>query len=936
MYKIFKNKLGFLFLLIGFLLFSNIVFGQVWVEDTYKDFSDGYLGNSGQNLFISHNGVIRTIHRFDLNEDGYVDLLFNSTHDYDYYVPATIIKMSKDRKMDISKLAIRGSLSAEVSDLNKDGYPDLIFCPNRSGLQNPYRLLTIAWGGAKGWSDSRINGLLPVHGCKSIAVADLNQDGWPDIITLNQKSWMPNQPQGNIIRIYWGSKMGFSLNHFQDVGVDNAYSLVSGDFNSDKKSDLAILAKDKIKILWSTNQRAETGFGKIKLDSTPINLPYNNIKCMAVVDIDGNGYQDFVVGANRNIYIIKNSRGDKWNRAKVISDLDATSITINDIDNDGSFDLIVSSSLTDPFSGGRVEETKTRKTNSKILWGNHGHFSKEEIILFDVPYSVGTAVTDLDEDGNKDIICAVAHGENRYSAESTIFFGKGNREFERSGKGIPGQGANFVTVIPSVKSQGSPTVVICNHMKGTLYEKVPLYLYWGGKDGFSVDHLTKIPFRGGYQSTAADINGDGYVDLVSINSNNGNHERDTTAGANIFWGSKNGFDFKKPTILYDEDRAANCNIADLNRDGYLDLVIGFFGKSNKDSTDLVIYYGSNDGFLRRNRIAIPSPGRSTSPTIADFDKDGWLDIAVCSYYKDLVRIFWGSSRGFDVRQQQDIIVPSIIDLETADLNNDGYLDIIACSYGDKINHHHDTGVKILWGSKKGFMYWNAQWLPSFTPLGPVMADFDGDGYLDLFCPTYLQDLNRENLPMYLYWGSSDGFNYLRKTTLFGSSSSDALAADFNRDGKIDLAVAAHTTNGHHSSAKTKVYYNDGQRFKSDCKKIKRLPSPGGHWMWNVDMGNIYNRRWKEEYVSSIFHWGQADKTGKIKFKAKIPEGAKIIFYIRSSTGKKSLDSSGWQKVKEGKFKLKGKDRYLQYKAVFISDNGDRYPALNKVAITLLP
>src|SRR5690606_13216728 len=107
--------------------------------------------------------------------------------------------------------------------------------------------------------------------------------------------------------------------------------------------------------------------------------------------------------------------------------------------------------------------------------------------------------------------------------------------------------------------------------------------------------------------------------------------------------------------------------------------IGFFEHPDMKPTSLVIYYGSISGIESKNRVAIPCEGRSTSPTIADYNKDGWLDIAVCSYQKDMLRIFWGSAGGFNEKNQQNIHVPSIIDLETADFNNDGYLDLVACS-----------------------------------------------------------------------------------------------------------------------------------------------------------------------------------------------------------------------------------------------------------------
>ena len=181
----------------------------LWVEDSFEDFADGKLDAAGQNLYVSRDGALRTIHRFDLNRDGHLDLIFNSTHDSFTYIPATLGLMEPSRRVRRAELAVEGSLRVVLEDLNRDGHLDALFCPNRSGLQSPRRLLTILWGAKDGWSNRRSHGQLPVYGALAAAAADLDRDGWPDIVTLNQTAWLPGQPQGNILRVFWGSPEGF-------------------------------------------------------------------------------------------------------------------------------------------------------------------------------------------------------------------------------------------------------------------------------------------------------------------------------------------------------------------------------------------------------------------------------------------------------------------------------------------------------------------------------------------------------------------------------------------------------------------------------------------------------------------------------------------------------------------------------------------------------
>ena len=122
-------------------------FSQSWVEDSFEDFVDGTLDASGNNIYITHDGKIRTINRFDLNNDGWIDLLFPHTHDRKNIIQPTLVEISSGRDVALSQLEVDGSKQVESADLNKDGWLDLIFCPSHSGLQYPRRFVSIIYGG---------------------------------------------------------------------------------------------------------------------------------------------------------------------------------------------------------------------------------------------------------------------------------------------------------------------------------------------------------------------------------------------------------------------------------------------------------------------------------------------------------------------------------------------------------------------------------------------------------------------------------------------------------------------------------------------------------------------------------------------------------------------------------------------------------------------
>jgi hypothetical protein len=376
----------------------------------------------------------------------------------------------------------------------------------------------------------------------------------------------------------------------------------------------------------------------------------------------------------------------------------------------------------------------------------------------------------------------------------------------------------------------------------------------------------------------------------------------------------------------------SSNTADLDKDGYLDLVLGAFAPPPSGGPDLlVIYYGSSEGFSTARRTAIPSEGRSSICSLADLNQDQWLDIAVTSYDKDRVRIFWGGPQGFAPNNQQELHLPAPIELEVADLNADGRLDLIVGSYEDAVAHHHDTGLFILWGNAEGFREWNAQWLPGYTPLGLTVADWDADGYLDLFSAHYHGELTREQLPSYLYWGGPDGFATRNRTVFIGDSPSDALAADFDKDGRLDLALSCHSRDGDHASD-SKVFYNDGHRFAEP--RVTKLPTVGPHWMWTEDMGHIADRRWRQTYTSSVYEWNEAASAAFLTSLAETPSGTSLIFQLRSAPDPAAIEKQPWRDVNSAGATLDAADRALQYRAVFTSDNGDRFPTLDRVTVEL--
>jgi hypothetical protein len=376
----------------------------------------------------------------------------------------------------------------------------------------------------------------------------------------------------------------------------------------------------------------------------------------------------------------------------------------------------------------------------------------------------------------------------------------------------------------------------------------------------------------------------------------------------------------------------SSNVADLDKDGYLDLVFGAFVRDPK-TDKVVIRYGSPEGIDHGRRIVLPISGSCIGAQIADFNRDDWLDIAVTSSEANVLRIFWGSAAGFSEERQATLPAYYSISLETADLDNDGYLDLLVSGFEDRVAVRRDLGVTIYWGSAKGFHWWKTSWLPGFNIVGITVADFDADGYLDVFAPSYIGELTREAMPSYIYWGGPEGFGPRKRTILITDSASDGMAGDFDHDGLLDLAVSCHSRDGDHHT-NSKVFYNDGKRFSAP--RIESLPTKGTHFMWDQDIGHIYHRRNEQVYESSIKNWDGGLTAGSLHYQADIPAKARLTLQIRSASAPSELPRRQWRAVNSDRFAVSREDRCLQYRAIFESDNGDSFPTLDKVSLSLDP
>jgi hypothetical protein len=174
---------------------------------------------------------------------------------------------------------------------------------------------------------------------------------------------------------------------------------------------------------------------------------------------------------------------------------------------------------------------------------------------------------------------------------------------------------------------------------------------------------------------------------------------------------------------------------------------------------------------------------------ADFNGDGKLDLATANLWSgdDFtydVSVLLGNGDGtFQDPQNYDINAFSD-SIATGDFNGDGKLDLVIGGGGE-----YDGGIDVLLGNGDGsFNFLSTFWTGGETTQGVAVADFDADGKLDVAVTGYSGFAYGGDVAVML--GRGDGTFARPSGTTYLPSADSVAAGDFNRDGKVDLAWAA--------------------------------------------------------------------------------------------------------------------------------------------------
>jgi hypothetical protein len=267
-----------------------------------------------------------------------------------------------------------------------------------------------------------------------------------------------------------------------------------------------------------------------------------------------------------------------------------------------------------------------------------------------------------------------------------------------------------------------------------------------------------------YDVISADFNSDGYSDLATTNSADTNISILLGSASGVFADTVNYFVSTSPVSLAS---------ADFNGDGHLDLATANFNSNN-----VSILLGSAAGTFTA-ATSYPAGIGPRSVTSADFNGDTHPDLAVANLNNNYVTILLGSAivPGTFTVTANYLVGDTPMAITSADFNDDGYPDLATVNYAS-------NNVSILWGSATtpGTFDSIVNYWVGTGPSDITSADFNGDGVADLAISNY----DSSNASILL--GSAAGINPAVNYGTVNSPTS-ITSANFNGDGFPDLAIA---------------------------------------------------------------------------------------------------------------------------------------------------
>lgn len=689
-------------------------------------------------------------------------------------------------------------------DLNGDGSADLV-TPN-STLN--FALVSVLLGNSDGTFQAERTFDSGGVGCVAVVIADFNNDGKKDVAVATMTG----------ISVLLGDGAG-NLGAAKSIGDSSLpEGLAAADFNEDGKTDLAAtnFITNNVSIFLGDGRGNLSVGTTLTVGRAPLGI--------AATDLNHDGHQDLAVansnqaggnpGPNGNTVsiLLGNGNGNFQPPIHLPVARGPIGVAVADVNKDTNSDVVVTNSLTDQASVllGKGDGTFQNPATFTVRSGGNpvqGFF----------PSYVSLA--DLNGDNNLDMLVA-----NNNTSTIALLSGDGQGRFGRPANLSVGR--TPLAVLPGDFNHDGKMDFVSSNFDGHTVSVV-----LGKGNGTFLDVTTMPASAGPVQLVSADFNGDGITDLATANA--GNDQDGTTAS--VFLGKAAG-GFSPQLLLNAGTDPLSLTTADFNNDGRPDLATANFGTFPNDHGNVSVLLSNGDGTFKP-AVNFPAGDFPDFISAADFNLDGNVDLAVADFGTNVgvsgISVLLGDGNGsFGAPVKVGPNLQFASQVATGDFNRDGNPDIAYTSSG------FSATVSVLFGNGKGsfsppktitsslliFTFTTGDFnhdnlldfaveeggvielllgvgQGNYQSLGTfdegeaalfsavqslAVGDFNKDGFLDLAAP----DVFADNVSILL--GNGDGT--LQAGQLFaGAPGGRVTIADFNRDGRSDIALAGTDT-----------------------------------------------------------------------------------------------------------------------------------------------
>ena len=268
----------------------------------------------------------------------------------------------------------------------------------------------------------------------------------------------------------------------------------------------------------------------------------------------------------------------------------------------------------------------------------------------------------------------------------------------------------------------------------------------------------------GYALAAGDINGDGILDVVAVNS------ASTDNTVTVYLG--NGFGYFTQTQVYAVGHSpTGIALADFNNDGILDLIVTNTGD---DTADVLL--GKGDGTFGLP-ISVSTGASPTAVVVADVNQDGNLDALITNSGSNTISILYGNGDGTFKSQSTLTVGNAPNGIAIADFNEDGIPDLAVTSL-------KDSAFTVLFG-KGGNQFDTPLTIETEGGTSAIVAADFGSGHQDV--AVTIPSMNLTDA----FSGAGNGTFEENGGVTGGNNVAQPMSlavGDFNQDGILDLAI----------------------------------------------------------------------------------------------------------------------------------------------------